>query len=99
MGTLNWTVEAEGNRNKNVAGSQDNASGAATTSTSEGAVSGLTPQAGQIVTLTASEEMWVRFGGRTAAVGTGKYIPANVPMSFEVSTGDSNKAVSAIDVS
>ena len=97
MGTLNWVIEGYADSAQTIASSADNGSGAATTSTSEGAVSGFTPQVGEVVSLTASENMWVRFGGRTAAVGTGKFLPANMHMSFEISVGDSGGAVSAID--
>jgi len=96
MGTLNWTITTAG-RNPNVSSTGDSASGAATTSTSEGAVSGLTLQPGHVISMTATEPMWVRFGGRTAAVGTGHYLPEAVTRDFEVQPGDDG-AVSAIDV-
>ena len=96
MGTLNFTVVAIG-RNKEIQSSGHGVSGAASTSGSEGAVSGLTTQAGQIVKMIASEDMWVRFGA-TAAVGTGHPLAAGVPEWFEIELGTQG-AVSAIDVS
>lgn len=97
MGTLNWTVTSVGSAIKGVKASSDNGSGAFTTSISAAAVTSLSPHIGQIVQLTASEDMWVRFGGRTSAVGTGHFLPAGVPEVFEVVAGDGG-AVSAIDV-
>lgn len=97
MGTLNWTVTAYGAKAATVSASGDSASGSFTTSGAAAPVTNLTPNPGAIVTVTAaSVGAWVRFGGRTAAVGTGHYIPEGATRDFEVQTGDSG-AVSAIE--
>ena len=97
MGTLNWTITEAGQRNTVVASSGVAASGAFTTSGSAANVTNLAPKSGCIVSLTASQAMWVNFGGRTAAVGTGHYLPAEATRDFEVMQGDAGQ-VSAIDV-
>lgn len=96
MGTLNWTVTKWGGNNPRVYASGQSASGAFTTSGAAANVTNLSPKVGDIVALTASAAMWVNFGGRTAAVGTGHYLPAEARMDFEVQTGDAG-TVSAID--
>lgn len=98
MATLNWTLGGYcSNGNNNVMSANDQASGAATTSGAAGAVSGFVPQTGQVAEMTASADMWVRFGGRTAAVGTGFFLPAGTTKWVEIGS-DMNGAVSAIDV-
>ncbi len=100
MGTLNWTVlPYSRDENRNVPGTRDHASNNHTTSTSAAAITGLVPQKGQVVRMQASEDMWVRFGGRTVAVGTGLHIASGQTADFEVSELDDNLAVQAIDVS
>ena len=96
MGTLNYTVTASG-RNPNVQSAGVVASDNHGTTTSEGAVTGLTTQNGQVVKCVADEAMWISFGG-TAAVGTGHILTANIPEWFEIDR-DTAGAVSAIDVS
>ena len=96
MGTLNWTLGAKGT-NPNLMAAGDQSSGAFTSSTSAAAVTSCTPQVGQVVHLYADEAMWVRFGGKTAAVGTGHHLPATTERWFEITSGEAG-AVSAIDV-
>lgn len=97
MGTLNWTVSAYGAKAPTVSASGDSASGSFTTSGAAAAVTNLSPNVGAIVTVTAAvTAAWVRFGGRTAAVGTGHYIAEGATRDFEVQTGDAG-AVSAIE--
>jgi len=98
MGTLNWTVtNYSTGGNKNIQSTKHGLTGAFTSSTSAAPVTNAVFHPGQVVTVSASEEMWIDFGGRTAAVGTGHYLPANFPMSYEVEVGDAG-AMSAIDV-
>jgi len=96
MGTLNWTQTTAG-RNPNVSSSGVSASGAFTTSGVAANVTSLSPYPGDIVTLTATQAMWVNFGGTAAAVGSGHYLPAEASRDFEIQQGDAG-AVSAIDV-
>ena len=96
MGTLNWTVTAAGANNPNIRASGDAASGSFTTSASAANVTNLTAQVGQTVTITGVEAHWVRFGGRTAAVGSGHYLSAGEKADFEIQQGDAG-AVSAIE--
>lgn len=96
MGTLNWTLSTPGT-NPNVMSANDQSSGAFTTSTSAAPVTSCTPHTGQTIVVHADEAMWIRFGGRTAAVGTGYYIPATTDKWFEITTGMGG-AVSTIDV-
>lgn len=96
MGTLNWTLTGA-NTPETVMSANDESSGAATTSTSEGAVSGFTPEVGQIAYMCADAAQWVRFGGRTAAVGTGFYLPANTPIWVKIDQGMGG-AVSSIEI-
>ena len=95
MATLNWFV-TKASANPNAMDAFETASGQATTSTSAANVSGLTPSGGEVVSLTASAAMWVRFGGRTAAVGTGIPIAAGETKNLVV-PGYAAGAVSAID--
>lgn len=98
MGTVNWTLGGYGNDdNKNLRGTRDRASDEFTSSTSEGAITGLTAAVGDVLSISVDEPAWVRFGGRTAALGTGFYLNANETTNFEISFGDEG-AVSIIDV-
>jgi hypothetical protein len=96
MGTLSWTV-CKARPNPNTYGATEKASGSYTSSTSAGTVTSLSPNDGDAVRLHADEAMWVRFGGRTAAVGTGFFIPASGVLDVVVDAA-SQGAVSAIDV-
>lgn len=101
MGTLNYTVttfgKKGGNRGSgNTIGTSERASGAFTTSTSAADITSLTVQADEIFRATASEDMWIRFGGNTAAVGTGFFLASGATLDFEVTAAG---AVSTIDVS
>lgn len=98
MGTLNWQVDGYAPGVQSIASLDDAAgAGAFTTSTTAATVTGVTLAAGSVLTLTASEDMWVRGGGNTAAVGIGKFLPAGVPQNFGVTYATAG-ALSAIDV-
>lgn len=98
MGTLNWEVSTYARGGKTLPDlNSAGGSGAFTTSTSAGNVTSLTLQAGTVLDLTASEDMWVN-GNGTAVVGTGKFLPAGVPKQYEVGPELSGNSLSAIDV-
>lgn len=101
MGTLNFTVGSyAGDGNKNILSSRFRTSGAHTTSGAasfaEDAAGDVAARTGEVVTLTADVAMWVRFGDAVAAAGVGHYLPATMPMFFEIAPGD-NGRISAID--
>jgi len=96
MGTINWTVTAAVPKNSTVSSSGDSSSGAFTSGASAAAITNLSPTAGNIVTITPAQDTWIRFGGKTAAVGTGHFIGAATTRDFEVQQGDAG-AVSSIE--
>lgn len=98
MGTLNWTRGSYcPDEHRNIMATAIADSGAFTTTTSAATVTGLSAKPGDVLALTATTSSWVMFGGSAASVGTGHYIPADVPMHFEVSAADTG-AVSIIEV-
>jgi hypothetical protein len=96
MGTVNWTVTAYGSKYPTVSSSGVSSSGTFTSSGSAANVTNLSPRAGDVVTLTALQGTWVRFGGVAAAAGGGHYIPSSGTRDFEVQQGDAG-AVSVIE--
>lgn len=96
MGILSWTI-CKARTNPNVYNATEKASGAYTSSTSAGTVTNLSANDGDAVRMHADEAMWVRFGGRTAAVGTGFYIPAGAVLDVVIDAASAG-AASAIDV-
>jgi hypothetical protein len=103
MGVLNFTVGAYGrNGGKAVLDAGFSTSDAFGTSTSadfvEDGSGDITLTPGSIFVATASEPMWIRFGGSAATVGDGHYLAADVKEFFEIGPETAGK-VSAIDVS
>ena len=97
MGTLRYSLSNYGpDNNKNLIGTRTTASGAETTSASAGDISGLSVRERDVLRVITDTASWVDFGGRTAAVGSGLYLPADIVMDFEVSIGDAG-AVSVIE--
>lgn len=97
MGTLSWSITESGRYNKNVQSSRLVSSNAFTTSTSAANVTGLTTVLGDIMICHADEAMRIRFGGTAATAATGHYLPAGLPIQFEITQGDTG-TVSVIDV-
>lgn len=54
--------------------------------------------AGDIIRITASEPMWIRFGGQAATIGDGYYLAADGVIDVECGREEAGK-VSVIDVS
>jgi hypothetical protein len=96
MGTVNWTVTNYGAKFPTVSSSGVAQSGSFTSSGSAANITNLSPRAGEVVTLTALQGTWIRFGGVAATAGGGHYIAANTTRDFEVQQGDAG-AVSAIE--
>ncbi len=96
MGTVNWTVTNYGAKFPTVSSSGYAASGSFTSSASAANITSLSPRPGNVVSITALQGTWIRFGGTAAAVGSGHYIPANQTRDFEVQQGDAG-TVSAIE--
>ena len=97
MGTLNWTLTPYAkDNNKNCASSAIVASGAYTSSVTVGNVTGAVAKAGQVFYATAEQATWVNFGGSNAAVGTGHYFPANIPIAIEIDPTDEGQ-ITAIE--
>lgn len=97
MGTLNYTAGSYANDdNKNILGSRDRASGSHTTSTTAGDIASFTAEVGDVMDFYPSENMWVRFGGRPAAVGTGYFLVGSLVRQIEIGPGDEG-TVSVID--
>lgn len=104
MGTLSFTVTEAGRmgRHGDAFGIPSNArrvSGAHSTSTTASTVQASSVNVvlahGEIFRAHADEAMWIAFGGTTAAIGTGFYIPANQTIAVECTlTG----TISVIDV-
>lgn len=107
MGTINFTVTTYANGPSHGEGgvipsTLVKTSGAYTTTTSatnvEDGTGDISLTLGDVFRASASEAMWVSFGGTTAAVGTGFYIGADQTFEWECAAADAGN-VSVIDVS
>lgn len=98
MGTVNWTLGTYGrDKARSIMGSRPISSDAFTSSTSAANITGLSPRVGDVLRVHASTAGWMDFGGRTAAAGSGHYIPADATVEFEIAPGDDGN-VSFIDL-
>lgn len=102
MGTLNFSVSCYGRYgNRNVLDAAIRTSDAYTTSTSasfvEDGSGDIELRRGEVFVCTASEAMWLRFGGSAATVGDGHYIGPDQKEFFEIGPDTVGK-VSVIDV-
>lgn len=103
MGTLNFTVgkyaKQRGSGASTLASTDIRTSDAFTTSASatnvEDGSGDITLRAGEVFRCNPTENMWIRFGGNAAAVGSGWLIEANKEYEWECGTPGT---VSVIDV-
>ena len=100
MGTLNYTVGVYArDRNKNIMATDYRTSDAFTSSTAAANVTdgsgAITLSAGEVFRAHMDEAAWIRFGGVTATVGDGFYIPPDQSFEWEC---DTPGTVSIIDV-
>jgi hypothetical protein len=104
MGTANFTIGEYGKFGGNIGrgniqSTKIRTSGAHTTTTSasflEASAVDVIARAGEIVRITASEDMWVAFGGTAATVGAEHFVGAGDTLILEVFA---DGKISAIDV-
>lgn len=103
MGTLNFTVgqyaKQRGSGAASLASTDERTSDAYTTTTSatnvEDGEGDIVLRAGEVFRCVASEAMWIKFGGGTAAVGDGWCLRADTEYEWECGTPGT---VSVIDV-
>lgn len=81
--TLNYAA-GRGSNAPTVNSSDVKQSGTFVTSATAAQVTGLTPSSGDHVRVFSTGNIWLRFGGLTAALGTGFFVPANQSVDIEV---------------